>query len=144
MFCKKCGRKIEEDSKFCPDCGTEINVIEKNETNNQYNTNNEYENLKNQPNPVQDYSQQNYNNEIDPRMKKFAIGSIAIPLLTFILMWIYEDMSLYLFLILIGIGFGFAQKGKQYNKTLSIIGYICNGVLLGLVLIGLLVALSEI
>ena len=22
MFCKECGKKMPEDSKFCPECGT--------------------------------------------------------------------------------------------------------------------------
>ena len=27
MFCKNCGKKIDEDAKFCPSCGTQISSI---------------------------------------------------------------------------------------------------------------------
>lgn len=31
MFCAKCGREIENDSKFCPYCGANTNInLEKN------------------------------------------------------------------------------------------------------------------
>ena len=29
MYCRKCGRELSEDTKFCPKCGTSIEVTEK-------------------------------------------------------------------------------------------------------------------
>ena len=26
MYCKSCGKKIDEDSKFCSFCGTKLNI----------------------------------------------------------------------------------------------------------------------
>ena len=31
MFCKQCGTKIEDETKYCPNCGQPVGVIEKNE-----------------------------------------------------------------------------------------------------------------
>ena len=31
MFCKKCGKGIADDTKFCPACGTQLDVVENSE-----------------------------------------------------------------------------------------------------------------
>lgn len=31
MFCKKCGKEIADDTKFCPSCGTQLDVVENSE-----------------------------------------------------------------------------------------------------------------
>ena len=28
MFCTNCGRKLRDDMKFCPDCGTKVESFE--------------------------------------------------------------------------------------------------------------------
>lgn len=28
MFCKKCGKQLSEDSRFCPNCGERVEIIE--------------------------------------------------------------------------------------------------------------------
>ena len=28
MFCKNCGTKVEDNAKFCPNCGSALDVVE--------------------------------------------------------------------------------------------------------------------
>lgn len=153
MFCNKCGRIIEEGAKFCGKCGTPVSIPTNNIINDQTNSNENVENLNKQQDLNQNYNQinsnyynnqsnQNYDNIVNPDMKKYAIGSIVIPVISIIVYW-YIGLTTYLAALLAGIGFGFAKKGRLYSKTLSTIGYILNGILVGMAILMIFIILIE-
>lgn len=133
MFCNKCGRIIEEGAKFCGKCGTPVSVPVNNIINSQSNINERVENSNNQLN--QNYynneQNQNYDNIVNSDMKKYAIGSIVIPVISIIVYW-NIGLSIYIAILLAILGFNWAKKGRLYNKTLSTIGYVLNGILVGM------------
>lgn len=145
MYCKKCGKLIEENAKFCGGCGTPApiqNDLQKSENiyqNNNINSGN-YNQTKINSNYNPTY--QNYDNIIRPNMKIYAIGSIVIPVISFIVYYC-KGISVSIAFFLSALGFSFAKKGKMYNNVLSIIGYILNGLLLGLAILGALVLFYE-
>ena len=148
MFCNKCGRIIEENTKFCGGCGTPVpiqNNIQQNENiaqnietpniqqNNNVNQNNEnYGQAQANSNYNQTY--QNYDNKVNPNMKKYAIGSIVIPVISIIVYW-NIGLTIYIAILLAALGFNWAKKGRLYNKTLSTIGYVLNGILVGMTIL---------
>lgn len=145
MYCKKCGKLIEENAKFCGGCSTPApiqNDLQKSENiyqNNNINSEN-YNQTKINSNYNPTY--QNYDNIIRPNMKIYAICSIVIPVISLIVYY-YIGISVSIAFFLSALGFNFAKKGKMYNNVLSIIGYILNGLLLGLAILGALVLFYE-
>ena len=144
MFCNKCGRIIEENAKFCGGCGTPVpiqNNIQQNENiaqnietpNIQQNNNNVNPNNENygQAQVNSNYSQtyQNYDNIINPSMKKYAILSIVIPSISLFL-YFFVGLTVWIAICLSALGFNFAQKGKLYSEKLAKIGYVLNTILL--------------
>lgn len=142
MFCNKCGRIIENGSKFCGGCGTpvpiqnnvqqNINVeqnierpgIEQNNNGNQVNEN--YE--QSQGNTNYNQPSQNYDNIVNPSMKKYAILSIVIPSIALFL-YFFVGLTVWVAICLSALGFNFAQKGKLYSKKLARIGNVLNTIL---------------
>ena len=128
MFCNKCGRILEENTKFCGGCGTPISF----HNNIQQNTVVTKNNNPNQNNLNYNQTYKNYDNIIHQNMKKYAIASIIIPIISIIIYW-NIGLSIYIALLLSGLGFSCAKKGKLYNKTVSTIGYVLNGILIGII-----------
>ena len=144
MFCNKCGRIIEENSKFCGGCGTPVpiqNNIQQNENiaqnietpNIQQNNNNVNQNNGNygqaQLNSNYNQTYQNYDNIVNPNMKKYAILSIVIPSISLFL-YFFVGLTVWIAICLSALGFNFAQKGKLYSEKLAKIGYVLNTILL--------------
>ncbi len=146
MFCKKCGKLIEDGAKFCGNCGTPVELVNnpiQSAVNNSIGGNN---NIQQTANPISntyqetkiDYNaqnmnnynnQQNYDNIVNPSMKKYAIASVAIPAVAILVYW-FIGLTIYIAILLAGLGYNFSNKGKLYNKTLSTIGYILNTILI--------------
>ena len=128
MFCNKCGRRIEENTKFCGGCGTPVpvqNYVQQNENVNQNNEN--YGQVQVNANYNQPY--QNYDNIVNPSMKKYAILSIVIPAVS-IFVYLFIGLTVYIAIFLSALGFNFAKKGALYSKKLSKIGYVLNTILI--------------
>lgn len=128
MFCNKCGKKVDEGSKFCGSCGAtidsqnssiEINLPNMNEENTSRNTQT--------INNGQQFNK-NYDNIIHTDMTKYAIACVAIPTISIIIYW-YIGLPVYVAILLASLGYGCAKKGKDANKALSVIGYILNTIL---------------
>lgn len=134
MFCNKCGRIIEENTKFCGGCGTPVpiqNNIQPNiniSQNVQQDTviNQNYE--QSQTNPIYNEPYQNYDNIVNPSMKKYAILSIVIPAIS-IFLYLFVGLSVRIAIFLSCLGFIFAKKGNLYSKKLAKIGYVLNTIL---------------
>lgn len=134
MFCSKCGRIIEENTKFCGGCGTAVpapnntmsqeNVIQNKEEQN-YNT---YVDQGQVQTNYYNQAYQNYDNIVNPSMKKYAILSIIIPAVS-IFVYLFIGLTVYIAILLSALGFNFAKKGALYSKKLSKIGYILNTIL---------------
>lgn len=135
MFCSKCGRIIEENTKFCGGCGTPVpahnntmsqeNVIQNKEEQN-YNT---YVDQGQVQTNYYNQAYQNYDNVVNPSMKKYAILSIVIPAVS-IFVYLFIGLTVYIAILLSALGFNFAKKGALYSKKLSKIGYILNTILI--------------
>lgn len=141
MFCNKCGRIIESDSKFCGGCGApvpipnnikqNVNMAQNIEKTSIQQNNSENQNNDGQAQVNTNYNQtyQNYDNIVNPSMKKYAILSIVIPLVALFL-YFFCDLTVWLAICLSAIGFSFAHKGKLYSEKLAKIGYVLNTILL--------------
>jgi len=103
MFCNKCGKEIEDNSKFCGGCG---NSILNGDTNNI------------EPDEIK----KNNNNN---NMKKYAILGVAIPTVSIVIYW-FVGLSYVLSLLIAGLGFRFVRQGKSYNKGLTVLGFVLN------------------
>lgn len=130
MFCNKCGRKVEEGSKFCSSCGAAINNNQSSVIQSNLKNINEGDDTSTTTKTINSENQFNesYNNIINPNMTKYAIASVAIPTVAIIIYW-YIGLPVYVALIFGGLGYECAKKGKEANKTLSTIGYILNSIL---------------
>lgn len=140
MFCKKCGTLIEEGTKFCGNCGTPVEFVQQQNTTNNINSqpvnpvtdtnsnissNNTYNS---QQNVNYNPNNENYDNIINPSMKKYAILSIVIPSIA-LFVYFFIGLSFYIAILLAGVGFSFAQKGKMYSKKMSTAGVVLNTIL---------------
>lgn len=159
MFCNKCGRLIEENTKFCGGCGTAIpvqNNVQQNtnvtpnvqtsnipQENNNPNLNNEsFVNSGANANNAQAY--QNYDKIINPSMKKYAIFSVVIPAISIFVYW-NIGLTSYIAILLAILGFNFAKKGRMHSKTLSTIGYILNSILVAMaIFMYIMIALEQL
>lgn len=156
MFCNKCGRIIEENTKFCGGCGTPVpvqNNVQQNEnitpnieipnTQANYNANQNNENYgQAQVNTNYNQPYQNYDNIVNPSMKKYAILSIVIPVVLF-LVFCCIGTTFYVAILVTVLGFNCAKKGELYSKNLSRTGYVLNtilAVLIGISLLGNILA----
>lgn len=136
MFCNKCGRKIEENTKFCSECGEPVqNYVKQNENIEALNTQQNYNENKNNENYEQtqvnannNKASQNYDNIVNPSMKKYAVLSIIIPAIS-IFAYIFIGLTVSIAVLLSILGFSFAAKGALYSKKLSKIGYVLNTIL---------------
>lgn len=141
MFCKKCGTLIEEGTKFCGNCGTPVEFVQQQNTTNNINSqpvnpvtdtnsnissNNTYNS---QQNVNYNPNNENYDNIINPSMKKYAILSIVIPSIA-LFVYFFIGLSFYIAILLAGVGFSFAQKGKMYSKKMSTAGVVLNTILM--------------
>lgn len=146
MFCKKCGRIVEDGARFCGKCGTPVELVNNPTQNAENNNIEENNNIQQTVNPISNTNQgtkinynaqntNNYNNQqnydriVNPSMKKYAIASVAIPAVAILVYW-FIGLTIYIAILLAGLGYNFANKGKLYNKTLSTIGYILNTILI--------------
>ena len=143
MFCNKCGRRIEENTKFCGGCGTPVpvqNYVQQNENTTQnietpntqqnYNVNQNNGDFRQaQVNTNYNQPYQNYDNIVNPSMKKYAILSIVIPAVS-IFVYLFIGLTVYIAIFLSALGFNFAKKGALYSKKLSRIGYVLNTILI--------------
>lgn len=110
MFCSNCGKKNDDNSKFCSDCG---NVLENNISNNTYNNQN-IPNYYNNPTPTYNVPTNTYN--VNNKKK--------VPVLS----WV--SLSLLLTKVLISIIVGIVTYNYTYNYSynsysgLSIFSYL--------------------
>ena len=125
MNCKNCGMMNNIGEKYCKNCGCLLQTIE---TNN---------NIANQNTSV------NVDKIVMPSMKKYAIFSIIIGS-GGIICAIFIGMSLLISVFLSALGFSFATKGLKANKTLAVIGYVLNGILLAIGIIIYFLLLFEV
>ncbi len=136
MFCKKCGTLIEEGTRFCGNCGTPVEIVQQQDPSN--NSNNPITSLNNNVSSNDTYNNQgninynpnneNYDNIINPSMKKYAILSIVIPSVA-LLVYFIIGLSFYIAILLAIVGFSFAKKGKMYSKRMSAVGVALNTIL---------------
>lgn len=124
MNCKNCGAQNTLGERYCKNCGYLLQT----ETDNDLNLQN---------------NNVNTQNIVIPNMKKYAILSIVIGG-GGIIFAIFVGMSLLISLFLSGLGFSLAAKGMKANKTLAIIGYVLNGILLVIGIIIYLLLLFEV
>ncbi len=123
MNCKNCGMQNTLGEKFCKNCGC---LLQSDEITNNIPT----------PNA-------NVDKIVMPNMKKYAIFSIIIGA-GGIICAIFIGMSLLISVFLSALGFSFATKGLKANKTLAIIGYVLNGILLAIGIIIYFLLLFEV
>lgn len=150
MYCSKCGTFCDKQ-KFCPNCGTLIltdnNEQQINNVNNNLNngTNNNVNsnvngNVSNNLSNVNNIANNEVAKMINSSNKKYGIIAIVVGV-GGIIMFFTIGISLIISLLLSG--FGFSMSAKSYNdyRTLSIIGYVSNGILL---FAGILVYISAL
>lgn len=148
MYCSKCGTQNLSGGNFCKNCGCLLdNSQQEQQVNNMDNQNNQMtQPINNISQPINQQQMngqyqnstnvnQNYVNQaVNPNMKIWAILSIVIPLAGMIWYW-FIGLSFYLAIFIAAVGFGFAEKGKMADKTLTIIGKVCSGVLVGMAVV---------
>ena len=141
MFCKKCGYFIEDDSKFCTNCGSKIDNITDNVNTNlqQTITNNTQtksddmnanpqNNLKSNIAQEQNNTSSNYINSLDKNAKIYAILSIAIPAVS-LFIYFFIGLSFIMAILLVAIGFSFTKKSYGYNSKMTNISIVLNIIL---------------
>lgn len=163
MFCSKCGTQSLNGERFCKNCGC---LLESSQQGQQFNNMNNQNVQMSQPinnmnqtaNQQTVYNQQQMNGQyqnnatmnqkyveqaVNPNMKKWAILSIVVPVAGIIWYW-FIGLSFYLAIFIAAAGFGFAEKGKMANRKLATIGKVCNGILIGMAVVLLILQLIEI
>lgn len=164
MYCSKCGTQNINGERFCKNCGSLLeNGQQVQQVGNMNNTSvqmtQQMSSINQQSTTQQSvYSQQqmneqyqnntglnqNYVNQaVNPNMKKYAILSIVVPVAGIIWYW-FIGLSFYLALFIAAAGFGFAEKGKMADKKLATIGKVCNGILVGMAVVMLILYLIGI
>ena len=137
MICSNCGTQNNQGEMFCSKCGMRLEQQPINYQTDQQNGNMQYSNNNGIPN-------QNYiDKAVNPKMTKWAILSIIVPIAAIIWYW-FIGLSFYIAIFIAAAGFGFAQKGEMSNKKMAIIGKVLNGILAGMAIVILIVQLIEI
>lgn len=143
MFCSKCGIQNLNGERTCKNCGNLLeNPNQQVQQQYQYNGGNSNINIGQPVNSQNTGSFQNnigvesncVQNAANSNMKKWAILSIVVPIIS-IIWYLFIGLPFYLGITIAGVGFGFAQKGEAANKKLAIVGKVLNGILVGLSII---------
>lgn len=130
MFCSKCGIQLKSGEKFCSHCGYLI------ENNDQEVEQKIFEN-----NNIKSGNINSSANAVNPNMKKWAVLSIVIPIVSIIWYW-YIGLSIYMAMLFAAIGLNFSKKGELADKKLSNIGRICNYILIVITILMFIINLT--
>lgn len=122
MYCSKCGAQNTSGERFCHVCGCAVETYCGESSQTQQPASN---------------SQQIINKAVNPKMTKWAILSIIIPIVA-IIWYIFIGLSFYIAVLIAIAGFEFARKGELANKKLAIAGKVLNGILCGLAIVMLI------
>lgn len=120
MFCSNCGTRIEGLPKFCPECGSKLNVVEE--------IKDEVE--KDIPKNSQQKESIKSDEDLVEKIKKINPLIIAAAILLFISFFIdYFVIVKSVTFIVSLMGYSQIKKGKGEGKTLAIIFMLVAGVL---------------
>lgn len=127
MYCSNCGYNNINNEKYCSNCGCLL------KQDNNISNNSEVKTETNNLN-------KDVNNMLNKNTKKYGIISIVVGILGILFAFIV-GMSLWLSILISALGFDMARRSYNQFHTLSIIGYVLNGILL---VIGILIYISLI